>query len=210
MSGHEERSAGGAAFAAAVGGRVEGQRERQNRVATAALDRPMLERWAASSPDGYRLVRIDDVVPDELLDVYVAMEAAMDDAPRSDSLAAFRHTPERRRASEAGHRAAGLHQWIVCAEHVASGQLAGYTEVLLRPYKPWFVEQGDTGVLAAHRGHGLGRWLKATNALRILDERPDAQVIETWNDGSNRWMLAINDEMGFRPVATWVEVELDL
>ena len=41
-------------------------------------------------------------------------------------------------------------------------------------------------------------------------ELPDAQVIETWNDGSNRWMLAINTEMGFRPVATWIEAELEL
>jgi hypothetical protein len=79
-----------------------------------------------------------------------------------------------------------------------------------RPGKPWLVEQGDTAVHADHRGHRIGWWLKAVNALRVLDEKPNVRFIETWNDGGNRWMLDINDAMGFRPVATWIETELDV
>jgi GNAT superfamily N-acetyltransferase len=209
LSGFEERSADGRAFAEAVGCTITNA-EKQNRVRVADIDRALMERWLASSPEGYSLVLVDDVVPEGLLDAFVTLEAAMNDAPRTESLGAFTYTPERRRAAEAEHVESGVRQWFAIARHDASGELAGYTEMLLRPYKPWFVEQGDTAVIAAHRGHGIGRWLKAANALRVLDERPDARVIETWNDGTNRWMLAINTEMGFRPVATWIEAELDL
>ena len=56
-----------------------------------------------------------------------------------------------------------------------------------------------------HRNLGLGRWLKAANALRLLDERPEVTTIETWNAGVNAAMLAINHAMGFQPVAEWQE-----
>ncbi|HKY75356.1 MAG TPA: hypothetical protein VJS45_04400, partial [Acidimicrobiia bacterium] len=50
---------------------------------------------------------------------------------------------------------------------------------------------------------GLGRWLKAVNALRLLDERPDVEFIDTWNAGSNEAMLGINVAMGFAPLENW-------
>jgi hypothetical protein len=63
--------------------------------------------------------------------------------------------------------------------------------------------QGDTGVWPKHRERGLGRWLKAVNALRLLDEQPEVEFIDTWNAGSNEAMLAINVAMGFRPLENW-------
>lgn len=202
----------GAAFAAALGAKL-GQRERQNRVRVADLDRTMLEQWVAEAADGaagYSLVTFDDRCPDELVDDFLGLIATMNDAPKSDSLGDFTYTVEHKRAAEAEHARSGITSWYVLARHDDTGELAGYTEMSFMPYRPWFVEQGDTAVARAHRGHGIGRWIKAANALRVLDERPDATVIETWNDGSNRWMLAINDAMGFRPVTTWVETELQL
>ena len=50
---------------------------------------------------------------------------------------------------------------------------------------------------------GLGRWLKASTALRLMSERPDVRFIETWNAGANEPMLAINRAMGFRPACLW-------
>lgn len=46
----------------------------------------------------------------------------------------------------------------------------------------------------------LGRWLKAVNALRLLDERTAVEFIHTRNAGSNGAMLGINVAMGFRPL----------
>jgi hypothetical protein len=40
--------------------------------------------------------------------------------------------------------------------------------------------------------------VKAVNALRLLDERPDVAFVMTENAGSNDAMLSINHAMGFR------------
>ena len=95
--------------------------------------------------------------------------------------------------------------WTACARHDSTGQLVGFTQLLASQARPWLGQQWDTGVDPAHRNLGLGRWLKAANALRLLDERPEVTTIETWNAGVNAPMLAINHAMGFHPVAEWQE-----
>jgi GNAT superfamily N-acetyltransferase len=212
LGGFAEGDDDGAAFARSVGA-TEGHRERQNRARTADLDRSMLDGWVADAAEhaaGYSLVCFDDRCPDDLIDDFMQLTHTMNDAPRTDSLEDFTYTADNRRATEAEQVRAGIASWYVLARRDDTGELAGYTELALSPWSPWRAEQGDTAVAAAHRGHGIGRWLKAVNALRLLDERPQVEVIETWNDGTNRWMLAINDAMGFRPVVTWVEAELHL
>jgi hypothetical protein len=52
--------------------------------------------------------------------------------------------------------------------------------------------------------------MKAVNALRMLDERPDVVAIDTWNADVNAAMLSINQAMGFRPLTEWREWELDI
>ena len=208
MGAHPGSSEAGRAFAAAVGA-APSNAERQNRVRTADLDRALLESWLEPAA-GYSLLSWDGGVPDEHVDAFVALQNTMNDAPRSDALEEFRFTVDKLRKSEAERALDGRHQWLVVARHDATGELAGYTELVHGRHRPWLVDQGDTAVAAAHRGHGLGRLLKATNALRVLDERPDAVAIETWNDGSNRWMLAINEAMGFRCVAEWHDTELPI
>jgi len=96
----------------------------------------------------------------------------------------------------------------VCACHRPSGRLVGYTELGGSSRRPWLARQGDTGVENAHRNLGLGRWVKATNALRLLSERPEVKVVDTWNADVNAPMLSINDAMGFRAVAHWQEWRL--
>jgi mycothiol synthase len=212
MGGFDEGNVDGAAFAKHVGA-TGSNAERQNRTRTADIDRSMLEQWvadAATGAAGYSLVTYDDRCPDDLIDALVEVKKAMNDAPRSEKLEDFVHTAQHLRNGEAELIAAGTTMWFVGARHDATGELGGYSQLYWNPRKPWLADQGDTAVTAAHRGHGIGRWLKAANALRLLDERPDVRVIETWNDGSNKWMLAINDAMGFRPVATWIESELEL
>jgi len=82
--------------------------------------------------------------------------------------------------------------------------------LMISPFRPWMAFQWDTGVDPKHCDLGLGRWLKATNALRLLEEAPQVEEIETWNASSNASMLGINDEMGFRPVAEWQSWEMPI
>ena len=208
LGGFAKGSDDGAGFASAIGGRT-GNVERQNRVRVDALDRGLLESWVRPAA-GYSLVQFDGRCPDDLLEAVVATQNVMNDAPRTELLEDSVHTPQQWRDAEREMDENDITFWYSGVQHDASGAIAGYSSMTIRADKPWLISQEDTAVHPDHRGKAIGRWLKAVNALRVLDERPDARWIETWNDGSNRWMLAINDDMGFRPVAEWVEVELQL
>ena len=132
----------------------------------------------------------------------------MNTAPRAEEVEDVYITEEQVRASEQAHLWSGGWGWTVCAWHRPSGRLVGDTEPGSSTHRRWLAVQGDTGVDPTHRNLGLGRWAKATNALRLLKDRPDTQVIETWNVGVNASMLTINGAMDFRPVAEWQEWRL--
>ena len=67
----------------------------------------------------------------------------------------------------------------------------------INPSFPDLLQQGDTGVFPEFRGNGLGKWLKAEMALRIMAERAEVTRIRTENASANAPMLAINHAMGF-------------
>ena len=74
--------------------------------------------------------------------------------------------------------------------------------ILLHPDRPSFAHQEDTAVVPAHRGFGLGRWLKAANLRATLEAHPEVTVVQTYNAETNGPMLDINVAMGFRPHRT--------
>lgn len=90
----------------------------------------------------------------------------------------------------------------------ATGRFVGYTELSISHHRPWWARQGDTGADARHRRRGIGRWLKAHTALRLLRERPEVELIETWNAVGNTPMLAINRAIGLTPAGRWQQWEL--
>ena len=63
------------------------------------------------------------------------------------------------------------------------------------------LNQGATAVDPKHRGHALGRQLKAAMYQRIVSELPGYEFIRTFNADSNAPMLAVNNAMGFAPYA---------
>jgi GNAT superfamily N-acetyltransferase len=200
----------GSAFAARVGA-TPGLVERQNRLSVAELDPTMLERWvdrARERATDYSLVAFDGPCPDELVDGFARLMQVMDTAPRTDIWHDSVVTPEMAREGGAAFQRLGGTSWVVCAREDATGRLVGYSFLGFVVHRPWLGIQGDTGIEPAHRNRGLGRWLKATNALRLLDERPEVEIVETWNADVNAPMLSINTAMGFRQAAAWQEWEL--
>jgi GNAT superfamily N-acetyltransferase len=183
------------------------QIERRSACLTANLDRAMLERWmrrAGERSAAYSLVAWDGPCPDDLLPAVCDLVAVMNTAPRDDLERDDEHiTPEQWREREAASEAQGYDTWRLCARHDGSGELAGFTELSFPRRWPEMAYQGDTGVWPKHRERGLGRWIKAAMALRVLDERPAVSRIETWNAGGNQPMLAINEAMGFAGLENW-------
>jgi GNAT superfamily N-acetyltransferase len=204
--------AGGMAFARDTGA-VAGLVNQQNRLSTDELDRVLLEGWVARAcerAEDYSLVCFDLLCPPEWLEAFAEVLSVMNTAPRAEGAEDVKMTPHEVRDNEQAHLRQGGWGWTVCGCHQPTGRLVGYTELGGSTYEPWRATQGDTGVCPEHRSRGLGRWIKATNALRLLRERPEVRFVETWNAGVNAPMLAINNAMGFRPVADWQEWRLTL
>lgn len=178
--------------------------EPQRRLDLRTVDRDLLGRWAAEHHPGYSLVAWEQRCPDQLLEAFAELRLVMNDAPLEDfEMEDEASSPELVRDREAATVAAGGWRRTLCARHDATGALAGYTSVKVHPAAPWKVEQGDTGVSREHRGSGLGRWLKGTMVLWLLEHRPEARVVETGNAGSNAHMIAINEDMGFQVHSVW-------
>jgi len=193
----------GAAFAEAMGAESKSA-QHMNHLPTAEVDRPLMQRWVdegpARAPD-YELMMWDGAIPEQYLADFVDLAAVMNDAPRDAmELNDFTLTAEQLREQESQMEAVGYEHWTVVARRVSDGALAGFHDVMWSPHDPGSIYVGSTGVRREHRGHALGRWLKAAVTLRVLDERPDCTDIRTANADSNDAMLGINKQMGYRPL----------
>ncbi|HLM64711.1 MAG TPA: GNAT family N-acetyltransferase [Acidimicrobiales bacterium] len=182
------------------------QDERCSRLRIADVDEAQQRSWIHDAPGpakGYRLVQWQGVCPDEHLTPFRQASDALADAPLDDmELATPPLTDEQVREREEGW---ARRTWQASTSLVLApdGGGAGMTQLFVAPGRPQFGHQGDTGVVAAHRGHALGRWLKAANLAQARAAHPELAVVQTYNAQSNPWMLAINVEMGFRPHRTF-------
>lgn len=77
-----------------------------------------------------------------------------------------------------------------------------YTETLVKPYQPQVGEQMMTGVIPEFRGNQLGLTLKY-QMLELLLSKEKVEFWSTDNASSNKHMLKINLEMGYRPWLTF-------
>lgn len=175
--------------------------ERKSRLMTARVDRELMQRWikaADAHAVDYELVAYDGPTPDELLEEFVDLYHVTNTAPRDDlEMDDEIVTAARLREDEARMVDLGTERWRVLARHLPSGQLAGFTEIWFPTHTNVQADQGWTAVRPEHRNHGIGRWIKAANILRVLDERPEVEAVDTWNAFSNGPMLGINIAMGF-------------
>ncbi|WP_405526275.1 GNAT family N-acetyltransferase [Streptomyces avidinii] len=165
---------------------------------------------ADTVPPGYRLADWTGTVPDEFADAFAAAKTAMNDMPVGDmdyGNVAWDAGRVRSMAKVIADRGDTL---LTLAAVHGDGSMAGYTEVLLPQGSGPRAQQYDTAVVPAHRGHGLGLWVKAAMVRRLRAEHPDVVEIETDNAQDNIHMLAVNHRLGFRSYRRTHEFQLDL
>lgn len=174
----------------------------------------LVAAWIREGPGrapGYELAWVPRPYPRAALAPFAALKSAMNDAPRGELDVEDRvYTEDSLRDMDAYESAAGYQSWSLVARHAASGDYAGFTELVWHPENPAIGFQGDTGVVPAHRGHALGKWLKATMLERLHRERPQVRVVRTGNADSNEAMLGINRALGFRQAEGGNAYQLDV
>src|SRR5437773_4267542 len=193
----KDRVPSGDAFANAIGAKP-GLPMKLNQLDLHTVDRTKVAEWARAIPKGYRLERIDGTVPDQLVKAFIEASEGINDMPRGDiAFNDWKLTEAQIRQRESFFKQAGMTWWLLLAIDEKSGEGVGFTEVEFNPLDPHAIQQEGTAVVAAHRGHGIGLWLKAVMLERILSERTDSRFIRTGNANVNKQMLAINEKLGF-------------
>ena len=173
--------------------------ERESSLMLAEVDPVLMQRWIDAAPTGVELLHWTRRCPEEWMDALVATANAMNDAPTDDlDVADTIVTADMMRAEIEARAARGLEYHGILAV-AADGAAAGATEVFVNRHRPACSWQWNTVVVRAHRGRGIGRWMKAAMWQRLRATEPDVTALQTGNAASNAHMLAINFEMGFRP-----------
>jgi len=211
LAGTDSAIPAGQALMERLGARV-GLVSRTNQLDLAQLDPDLMERWRNEGPrDLFSLGWWIGAYPEEDLVPICDLKDVMNTEPRDDlEVEDWKWTPEIVRQQEFSMRERKVERWTLFTRHQASGELAGYTEVFYDPTQGETLWQGDTGVLPKYRGHGLGKWLKATMTEKVLTERPQVVRVRTGNANSNAPMLRINDAMGFRPYKDWTAWQVEV
>ncbi|GAB3200422.1 GNAT family N-acetyltransferase [Nocardioides hungaricus] len=82
-----------------------------------------------------------------------------------------------------------------------AGELVAYTDLATTIHEPGRGYQWGTLVRRDARGHRLGLAVKLANLRLLQAERPDIEVLTTYNAEVNTHMIGVNERLGFRPVA---------
>jgi GNAT superfamily N-acetyltransferase len=158
---------------------------------------------AAGVATDYEVLRqVGPMPPDQVADM-VALYAAINDAPSSDP-DTEPDMWDAERVSRVGEAMDRRRQTVyrVLARHRDTGAWAGHSLLCVDEFRPSIGFQEDTTVVREHRGHRLGLLMKADMLRWLSRERPEVAATDTWNDVTNQHMIAVNEELGGRVVAT--------
>jgi GNAT superfamily N-acetyltransferase len=149
-------------------------------------------------PDGLRFGHWTGVAPDPLADSLAEAHNALVDAP-SGGLAA---RPPRwdGRSVLAAARLVGERGGVLVTAAALDGAdaVVAYTEAVLHTPDDTRAAQGDTSVVPAYRGRGVGRAVKRHLLDVLRDEHPGVREISTSVADENGAMLAVNESLGYR------------
>lgn len=152
---------------------------------------------------GYRVLQWEIPTPTEYVDGFAWLKSRMSTDAPSAGLDADEEAWDAGRLSRSEQRVLEMGQrlLVTAAQHVDTGELAGFTELGIGPDLAATTHQHDTLVLREHRGHRLGQLLKCAALLRWADVAPESPSVITYNAEENRPMLSINEALGFGAIA---------
>ncbi|MDD7929802.1 GNAT family N-acetyltransferase [Microbacterium thalli] len=171
------------------------------RAASATVDRLLDEARAASG--GYRVVQWTAPTPAEHVDGYAWLKSRMSTDAPAGGMAIDEEAWDAARVQrhDARYLEAGQTLFVTAAQHVATGELVAFNELMIGSDRSRATFQEDTLVSAAHRGHRLGLLVKCAALVAWRDIAPASPRVITYNAEENRPMLDINERIGFAPLS---------
>lgn len=162
----------------------------------------LLAEAQAASPD-YRVVQWFAPTPEEFVAGYAWMKSRMSTDAPSAALEFAEETWDAARIAEHDGRytSSGRTIQVTAAQHIETGELCAFNELVIGKDRTEASHQEDTLVLKEHRGHKLGTLVKCAGLLSWRDVAPASARVITYNAEENRPMLDINEAIGFEPVA---------
>ncbi|MFI8951008.1 GNAT family N-acetyltransferase [Streptomyces sp. NPDC053750] len=192
------------------------------KVLTLTYARLALDEWDSGKVDGidaiverphpgYRLVSWLGTVPEELAKTFADSRRAMDDMPMDDTdYGVVAWDVERVVAAAKAIADRGELLSTVAAVDEADGSIVGFSELVVPGDGKGEGLHYGTGVLPEHRGHGIGRWMKAESIRLARTNHPELAGLVTDTADSNTHMRRINDALGYLPTHQALEYQLDL
>ena len=165
------------------------------------VERLLAEAQAASP--AYRVVQWCAPTPEEYAPGYAWMKSRMSTDAPSAALDFAEETWDTARIAEhdARYTSAGRTIQVTAAQHIETGELCAFNELVIGKDRGEPSHQEDTLVLKEHRGHKLGTLVKCAGLLSWRDVAPASARVITYNAEENRPMLDINEAIGFAPIA---------
>lgn len=165
------------------------------------LDEMLAEAEAAAA--GYRVVQWTLPTPPEFADGYAWVKSRMSTDVPAGALDFDEEVWDAARIAlhDARFLDGGQTMLVTAAVHEETGTVVAFNELALPSDPSGPTSQEDTLVLTEHRGHRLGTLVKCAGVRRWREIAPQSPKIITYNAEENRPMLAINEAMGFAPVA---------
>ncbi|MCP2636664.1 GNAT family N-acetyltransferase [Microbacterium sp. HD4P20] len=162
----------------------------------------LLDEARAASQD-YRVVQWFAPTPPEFAEGYAWMKSRMStDAPAA-ALEFDEESWDAARIAEHDEKytASGRTLQVTAAQHLATGALCAFNELVVGKDRTEASHQEDTLVLKEHRGHKLGTLVKCAGLMSWREVAPQSPRVITYNAEENRPMLDINEAIGFAPLA---------
>ncbi|QBR74322.1 hypothetical protein [Microbacterium sediminis] len=164
----------------------------------------LLERALAKAGPDYRVEWWTGATPEEHLEGLAAAITRMStDAPSGDM--DVEETPwsgDRLRRREARIERAGALLGVTAVIHVPTGTVAAFNELGVPADRSEVTSQYATLVLAEHRGRKLGSIVKCVGLKRWHEAVPESPCVVTFNAEENRYMLDVNEAVGFTPIVS--------
>jgi GNAT superfamily N-acetyltransferase/RimJ/RimL family protein N-acetyltransferase len=210
LSSESRQGSPGSAFAHALGSR-QGITQVRRVLEVAAVTpgrRAELRAAAQAASSGYVLLSWLGQPPPEQLAGIAVVNAAVADMPHEAGHEAQRWSTERVLQDARRVAAQGLRYYTVAAQSLATGELAGLSQLGVEPDEPTWGHQELTVVSRPHRGHRLGMLLKVAMLDLLAEHEPQLTRIITGNADQNQHMIAINEALGFAAFDRWPSWEI--